>query len=308
MEKTELRDRALSLASLCIGTQEQGARIVITGHDSPDADSIISAVVMKKLLEKFNISLRIGFGTRPDNVTARDMSALGLLDGISFDGFECDELLLLVDHHKSFYNNRVIASVDHHTTLPEPEGEVSVVIKASSCGRVIFDMMTACEIEDAELEKLAIYSVYLDTQSCRSPKYRQGDTEWLESGIKKYGIDRGEIERMGFCLCDPCEDVEVLSMYGFKKYSYGARPSFSTCIQIDTNDCEWSDVIERITDRLSQKLIDEEGAVWAFVVNMPIEARSDIYFIERSGKVSKVELDRLASRSRDVIPVVSLAQ
>ena len=308
MQEFDLKERVKALVSLCREVEKQGARIVITGHDSPDADSIISAVMMKKFLEKFNISLNVGFGTRPDNVTERDMNTLGLLDGISFDGFDDGELLLLVDHHKSFYKNRVIASVDHHTTLPEPEGEVCVVVKASSCGRVIFDMMTACEIEDAELEKLAIYSVYLDTQSCRSPKFRQGDVEWLESGIKKYGIDRRELERMGFCLCDPRENTEVLAMYGYKKYSFGARPSFSTCVQIDPADELWNDKIENITAYLVQKLKDEDGALWAFVVNKPENARSDIYFIEQSGRMNLVALDRLASRSRDVIPIVSLAQ
>lgn len=308
MQKNNLKERANALVSVCREAEANGARIVITGHDSPDADSIISAVMMKKFLEKFNISLRVGFGTLPDNVTARDMKTLGLLDGISFDGFDDGDLLLLVDHHKSFYKNRVIASVDHHTTLPEPEGEICIVVKASSCGRVIFDMMTACKIEDAELEKLAIYSVYLDTQSCRSPKFRQSDIEWLESGIKKYGIDRCELERMGFCLCNPGEDTEVLAMYGYKMYSFGARPSFSTCVQIDPADELWNDKIEKIVAFLAQKLRDEDGALWAFVVNKPEVSRSDIYFIEQSGEVNPVALDRLASRSRDVIPVVSLAQ
>ena len=297
-----------SLVALCRSAQSRGERIVITGHDSPDADSIISAVMMKRFLEKYNISADIRFGTLPDNVTARDMRALGILDGISFDGFRDGDLLLLVDHHKSFYNNRTLASVDHHTTLPEPEGEVSIVMKASSCGRVIYDMAVACGVADGELERLAIYSVYLDTQSCRSPKFKKSDADWLEQGIERYAIDRCELERMGFCLCDPCEDVEILAMYGYKKYSFGARPSFSTCVQIDTADVIWNERIESITSYLRDKLRERNGAIWAFVINMPIESRSDIYFIEQSGVINKVELDRLASRSRDVIPVVSIAE
>ncbi len=308
MPQFDLEKQTLGLVDLCRDITQKGGRIVITGHDSPDADSIISAVMMRKLLGRFNIDCRIKFGTRPDSVTERDMSELDLLDGICFDGFADDDLLLLVDHHKSFYPNRVIASVDHHTTLPEPEGEVTVVVRASSCGRVIFDMADACGVSDGELERLAIYSVYLDTQSCRSPKYKKEDTEWLECGMEKYGIDRQKIERMGFCLCDPDEDVEILAMYGYKKYSFGARPSFSTCVQIDADDARWNERIERITSYLGQKLRDEGGAIWAFVVNMPALSRSDIYFIGRGSEVERVELDRLASRSRDVIPIVSIAE
>ena len=308
MAEFELECKTRELVSLCADICGRGGRIAITGHDSPDADSIISAVMMRKLLGKFNIDCRIKFGTEPDGITRRDMSELELLDGISFDGFAEEDLLLLVDNHKSFYTNRVIASVDHHTTLPEPEGEVAIVVGASSCGRVIFDMADACGVSDGELERLAIYSVYLDTQSCRSPKYRKEDTEWLGRGIEKYGIDRKRIERMGFCLCDPCEDIEILAMYGYKKYSFGALPSFSTCVQIDPDDSRWNERIEKITSYLCGKLADEGGAIWAFVVNMPALSRSDIYFIGRGSEVERVELDRLASRSRDVIPIVSIAE
>ena len=308
MTTFELKEKTEELIALCQGTLRSGERIAVTGHDSPDADSIISAFMMQRLLKKFNIEASVRFGTRPDNVTLRDMSALGLIDGISFDGFEGGERLLLVDHHKSFYEKGVLASVDHHTTLPEPEGEVAIVVKASSCGRVIFDMANVCGVADEELERLAIYSVYLDTQSCRSPKFNASDTEGLERGIENYGIDRRKIERMGFCLCDPTENAETLAMYGYKKYSFGARPSFSTCVQIDTEDSRWERRIEEITAYLSGVLEKEDGAIWAFVVNKPALSRSDIYFIGRSGETERVELDRLASRSRDVIPIVSMAE
>ena len=308
MTEFDIKERTEALVALCAEIHKRGERIVITGHDSPDADSIISAVMMKKFLEKFNIDSAIRFGTRPDNVTARDMGALGILDGIEFDGFCDGDRLLLVDHHKSFYENEVVASVDHHTTLPEPVGEVTIVKSASSCGRAIYDMALACGVADGELERLAIYSVYLDTQSCRSPKFKSGDREWLDRGIEKYGIDRAEIERMGFCLNAANEGVEILAMYGYKKYLFGTRPSFSTCVQIDGLDMRWNERIEKITSYLSGVLEKENGALWAFVVNKPMETRSDIYFIEQGGKVEKVCLDRLASRSRDVVPVLSIAE
>ena len=307
MTATELRVKTEELVSICKKVIFNGKSIAVTGHDLPDADSIISAVMMRMLLQKFNIESKIKFGTRPDNVTLRDMKKLGIADEVFFDGFDDRDELLLVDHHKSFYNTPTLACVDHHTTPPKSECDVAIVISASSCGRVIFDMADACGVADCELEKLAIYSVYLDTQSCQSPKFKKTDIPWLEKGIKKYGIDRDEITRMGYVLCDSKESVEILAMYGYKRYSFGERPSFSTCIQIDTSQPEWEDVIKRINAYLAKKLEKEDGVIWAFVVNMPIETRSDIYFIDRFGNIKKVELDRLASRSRDVIPVVSTA-
>ena len=60
--------------------QEYAARgrIVITGHDNPDADSVISAVMMKRLMDRCGVCCAVKFPTAPDNVTLRDVRALGL--------------------------------------------------------------------------------------------------------------------------------------------------------------------------------------------------------------------------------------
>jgi hypothetical protein len=43
------------------------------------------------------------------------------------------------------------------------------------------------------------------------------------------------------------------------------------------------------------------AGLWIFLVNMPAIVRSDLYFISESG-IELARLDRLASRSRDVVP------
>lgn len=298
-----LKTKTEELAARCREYSNKG-KIVITGHDNPDADSIISAVMMKRLLDAFFVECRIAFCTPPDNVTLRDMRELGVWDDDYLRGFCPDDVLLLVDHHKSFYGNFVIGCVDHHTTPPEPECECAIVYKASSCGKMIFDMMKACNMCTAADEKLALYSVYLDTQSCRSSKFNKIDAPWIDKCIEKYGIDRKEIEKMGFCLNSPSESVDVISMYAYKRYEFNAV-SASTAIQIDDDDERWQKIIPATVEFLAEKTEKEGYALWAFVVNKPIKSRSDIYFIKGCGKVEKLELDRLASRSKDVIPVVS---
>ncbi len=306
MTRELLKSNTEQLISLCKRLCSEGRCPVITGHDSPDADSIISSVMMKKLLLKLGISSCIKFGTPSDSITARDMKKLGISDGITFDGFDEDDMLLLVDHHSSFYKQSVFACVDHHTTPPEPCGEVKIVLPASSCGKIIFDMAESVGLADGELERLAIYSVYLDTQSCQSPKFKISDAEWLDRGIEKYEIDKEELVRMGYVLTDSNEPIETLAMYGLKKYAFYGKNSFSTCIQIDEAEPEWSEIIPKIIKFLGEKLKEEQGVLWAFVLNMPMSARSDIYFIRNDGVCKRVMLDRLASRSRDVVPTVQM--
>ena len=281
-----------------------GNKLVITGHDMPDGDSVISAVMLERLLYKIGIKAAVKFPTPPDNVTLRDMKTLGIWRDEDSSGFESDDVLILVDHHVSFYNNKVIGCVDHHTTPPEPVFRNALIVKSSSCGKIIFDMAGECGCCDELMKKMALYSVFLDTQSCRSSKFDKGDLPWVEKMIVECAVDRDEIERMGFCLMSPSEDADELAMYAYKRYEFNGKRSASTCIQIDLNEGGWDERIPRIVEFLKQKTVSDGCEMWAFVLNMPIESRSDIYFIYPD-RVELLKLDRLASRSKDVIPIAN---
>jgi len=299
------RQKTAELVAACRKAIAEGESIVITGHDCPDADSVISAVMVQGLLGRFGIEATVKFPTPPDNVTLRDMKTLGLWSDSLLRDLEPTDLLLLVDHHKTFYKNSVIGCVDHHTTPPEPQGECAIVVGASSAGKVIYDMLNACEVANGDDELLALYSVYLDTQSCRSLKFNRADLAWTENCIEKFSLDRDELTRMGFCLNDADEPVPTLAMYAYKRYEFGNKVSASTCIQIDEGDERWNKIIFAIVEHLKEKTDKEGYAAWVFAVNKPALSRSDLYFIHDDGRVEKRSLDRLASRSRDVIPVLS---
>ena len=305
MNREFLKNKVDELVALCKKEIDAGGEIVVTGHDMPDNDSIISSVMLRELLSRLGIKSTVKFGTRPDNVTLRDQTELGNLDGISFDGFDESDRLILVDHHVCFYKNRVIACIDHHTTPPEANFDFNFVVKASSCGRVIYDMALAAGVADDYLERLGIISVYLDTQSCKSPKFNQSDLPWLADGVARLGIDEKKIIKMGFCICDIADGAEVLSGYGLKRYPFGDKTGASTCVQIDIErEAEWQGVIDEIIKILVARMNTEDVFLWAFVVNKPEIARSDIYFIRPDESVRVERLDRVASRSRDVIPYV----
>lgn len=303
MAREFLKNKVEDLVALCKRAIEDGFSVVVTGHDMPDCDSIISAVMLRELLSRLCVKAVVKFGTCPDGVTFRDMKRLGIIDKISFDGFDEKDMLVLVDHHVTFYDNKVIGCVDHHTTPPEADFDLNLVVKASSCGRVIYDMAVACSADDEFMDKMAIYSVYLDTQSCRSPKFDRADLPWLAKGIARLGLDEDELIEMGFCLNSLDEDAEILATYAYKRYEFCGRVGASSCIQIDGEQDGWSEKTDEIVECLKRKMILDGAFIWVLVVNKPKIARSDLYFI-REGGVEVVCLDRLASRSRDVVPVV----
>lgn len=281
-----------------------GQNVVITGHDMPDGDSVISAVMLCRLLEKLGVSAAVKFPTAPDNVTLRDMRALGVWHDEYLTELSDSDALILVDHHATFYNNIVIGCVDHHTTPPVPVFKNALIVKASSCGKVVYDMAVECDLGEEFFKKMALYSVFLDTQSCRSSKFNKEDKPWVDKMIAECGVDRREIDRMGFCLVSPTEDVETLAMYAYKKYEFNGNRSASTAIQIDASEAEWKHLVPEIVEYLKVKTLSDGCKMWAFVLNMPMESRSDIYFIYPD-RVEILKLDRLASRSKDVIPIAN---
>ena len=301
MERDYLKSKVGELAEICKRVIEGGFSVVVTGHDMPDCDSIISAVMLRELFSRLGVKTAVKFATRPDGVTERICLELGVLENVDFDGFCEGDMLVLVDHHVTFYENKVIGCVDHHTTPPEADFDFNLVVKASSCGRVIYDMALACGLADDLMEKLAIYSVYLDTQSCRSPKFDKGDLPWIADGIARLGLDEDELVEMGFCLNSLDEAPDVLAMYAYKRYEFDGKVGASTCIQIDGKQAGWQGKIDEIVGCLKQKMIDDGAKLWVLVVNKPEIVRSDLYFIREDG-VERVCLDRLASRSRDVVP------
>lgn len=300
MSKDYLKNEVLKLCALC-GAATGEAKIIVTGHDMPDCDSIISAVMLRELLARLGVDTEIKFATRPDGVTERICRELGVLDGVNFDGFEEQDKLVLVDHHVTFYKNEVIACVDHHTTPPEPDFALNLVQKASSCGRIIYDMALAAGVSDDWMEKMAIYSVYLDTQSCLAPKFEKSDLPWLADGIARLAIDEKDLVKKGFCLNSLDESADVLGMYAYKRYEFDGKVGASTCIQIDPDEIGWSEKIDEIIGFLKKKMLIDGARLWVFVVNKPSKVQSDLYFI-RENAVEVVALDRLASRSRDVVP------
>lgn len=301
MNKDYLKNEALRLCALCGAVESEGFETVITGHDMPDSDSIISAVMLRELLARMGVESKVKFATRPDGVTERICRELRLLYGVDFDGFGEQDKLVLVDHHVTFYKNEVIACVDHHTTPPEPDFALNLVQKASSCGRIVFDMAVAVGLSDDWMEKMAIYSVYLDTQSCLAPKFEKSDTPWLEDGIVRLGLDKEDLVKKGFCLNSLDESADDLSMYGYKRYEFNGKAGASTCIQIDPAESGWNEKIDEILNCLKERIGFDNTCLWVFVVNKPSAVQSDLYFVRKNG-VESVALDRLASRSRDVVP------
>ena len=311
--KKDIKKATEELIELCRQKLSENRHVVITGHACPDSDSLISSYLMKRLLERADIRADVKFSDMPDRVSADNARLLNFYDKIIFGEYSKSDAVLLVDHHKAHFDDKyyVFGCVDHHTTPPSPEYEYNFVEHASSCGKIIYDMMCSLGYGCEESEKLALYSVYLDTQSCKSSKFNPEDAQWVENTLKKYSIDRRKIERMGYCYNNLTEStIEELALCGFKKYVFFGYSGMSTCIQISPEDVVYAEQrLPEIFKYIASYMKKNGIFVCAYVLNMPEKNYSDIYFISpvenfTGFDMSKVSPGRLASRSKDVVPVI----
>ena len=71
---------------------------------------------------------------------------------------------------------------------------------------------------------------------------------------------------------------------------------------VSAKNPKWQSRIEEVISLIIKKLNAENILGWALVINKPLINQSDVYFIYPNMTIELVKLDRLASRSRDVIP------
>ena len=291
--------------------QWQGRRIFVMGHSPADFDTLASAALAAAVLCRGGVCAEPVFpDIRPpdDDVPLAVMRRHGIdpaewVRASNIDGSSVP--ILLVDCHTSCIAGDVCAVIDHHPTAEPPPvpAELYANVAASSCTLMIYRMARECGIEptDAE-ERLAVRSVYMDTQSLLSPKFDPADRQWLGEMIKKHSLDEAELRRQGICLADTSRPISELAVGGLKYYTLAGVGCASSHLQAEAISDE---LIAECVSFLEARRLREGVAVWVFYAAEPLCGRSVVVYITANGTVRR-EYDRFLSRAKDIIPDLEL--
>lgn len=295
-----MSERTEGLRALCRAAAKRG-RIVITGHDRADVDSVASCVLMQRLLSAWGIPSAIVL-FEPDKQSRRVMARFGVdvgsLTGETADG----DSLILVDHHQTAHAGHVIACVDHHPTDYPPDFPYVQLEGSGACAVMILHLMREASVEPApEDERLAITALYLDTIALRSAKITKEEAAWGEKEARRLGLDEQWLRREGMGLRDMTLPPRELAMLGRKAYQFGGYRVLSTYVQTDAMTREKLDAILSV---LREELQSEGAALWVYLVHDPVRMRSTEYDLTPDGGLNVIEYDFLASRGKDVMPRV----
>ncbi|MBR5288894.1 MAG: DHH family phosphoesterase [Clostridia bacterium] len=274
-------------------------RIVITGHDAPDVDSLLSCALMQRFLSRVGIDARIALMTQADAQSSRIAQRLGVDVQAMYGEIKPDNSLILLDHHRAQHGGQVLACIDHHPTDFCPDYPHTQIESAGACTYMVLQLMRDAGVAiTPQDEALAVCALYLDTVALRSTKISPQEIAWAKAASARLHLDEAWLEREGLSLADLTLPPEELAMTGIKEYVYGKKRVYSTYTQTDAMT---QSVLERIIAHLKSALAARGGDLWVYLVHDPRAMRTTQYDILPDGGVKETRYDFLASRAKDVM-------
>lgn len=292
-ERTEALRAALAVAR---------GRLVITGHDTPDVDSVASCVLMKGLLDAWGIAAQIVLPTAADKQAHRVMARFGIDVDAWRGGITQADSLLLVDHHQPLHPGEVLACVDHHPTDYPPCFPYVQIEPSGACALMALHLWEEAGVPVTRTAReLAVTALYLDTIALRSAKIPPEEARWAAEQAARLGMDVDWLVREGMGLRDMSLPARTLAMLGKKVYDFGGKRVCSTYVQ--TNEMT-QEKLGKILGVLREAVVREGACLWVFLVHDPAAMRSAEYDIAPDGAVRMQSYEYLASRGKDVMPRV----
>lgn len=277
-------------------------RLVITGHDNPDVDSVISCVLMQRLLAAWHIDAKIVLTTPADRQSHRVMTRFGFCPDEWLGETEAEDGLILVDHHQPLHAGDVLACVDHHGTPCPPQYPYTQIETCGACAAMVLRLMQEAEVPVSDEDTaLAVTAMYLDTIALRSTKVLADEIIWAKVQVKRLDMDESWLLGEGLKLEDMTLPPQELARRGRKTYRFGGCTVISTYVQTDAMT---PDRLNAILDVIRGEIRREEAALWVFLVHDPIGQRTMEYDVSADGSVCVIDHGCLASRGKDVMPRV----
>ena len=200
-------------------------KVYIIGHHNPDADSIISAYILTKILKKFKIDAI--FSARDENLIDKDLINVYLKEDYQIIDNYKDKYFILVDHNNldNIKKENVIAAIDHHKITNEVEDLIE--IEYASTSLLIYDLFKDKYKFSKKEKELIVITVLSDTEYLTSSRFTKEDKKLYDE--LKVNIDVTTIRNKFFKITDFNKDISINMKEDYKEYdSY--EKHFNRCL------------------------------------------------------------------------------
>ena len=279
-------------------------KITILGHENPDIDSILSGYILASFLryKKYDAEYVI-----PDKDIDEDIKPILKYCGIDLTNFSNSissrSKLILVDHHKTNFNNDIIAVIDHHPTISSLNCAHYINKPASSTTKHIYDIILKEDPKyiSRRVAELVLIGMAVDTCSFRSSKSLSGDKEWFSNMCEKYSLNKEKIIEFGDSITD-VSDINKASLNGCKCFNYSNKlvgTSYTQTYGLDDN------ARNSILNILKEKINNDEFHMWIFM-DVNFKNNTSVVYEIFKDKIDIKRYDFIVSRALNIMPEIEL--
>ena len=278
-------------------------RYIILGHSNPDVDSILSGILLEKVLNKKYNTDEYKFiipEEHIDTTSGNIIKELGIdLDKYKDNHVDKEDLLILVDHHEEDrYSNKIISIYDHHPPTSDFI-KPSIYYNTSSCSTTVIIYRLFEEYIDKDDFILVLVGALLDTVSFKSTKTNKDDVALLKERCKSYDINIDDYIEMGLCLND-ISDPDKMYLNGYKKYIIEGKKVESSYVQIKDVDKNINN-IDKIIDNIKKYIKDNNTDIFIFILYDMDTFKTKCYEITDES-ITTTLYDSYTSRGNTIIP------
>lgn len=280
-------------------------KYIILGHENPDVDSILSGILLEKILSRKdnnNIYKYVIPDKEVDEITTKIVKDLGInIDNYKNINIEEDDELILVDHHEEKrFNNKINAIYDHHPTVSEIDTkDIDEYHNLKSCSTTTVISQLFDKYITKEDFILVLVGALVDTVSFRSSKTNPHEVIYLIDKCNEFNINPANYLDIGLCLND-ISDLKKSYLYGLKKYIIQNKNVESSYIQIKNvkeNRNNIMVLIYYIQEYIKKNNID----IFVFIVHDMDNFKTTTYEISNDD-LNIIEYDSYTSRGSTIIP------
>lgn len=286
----------------------EGKRITIIGHDGYDIDSVISSLLLSKLLTFLNISNKVIIMEKLKDyetfIKLQETFDINLFN--YFDDTEDENRnLFLVDHYETYHFGNVVGCIDHHPTSENIRYKYYYFKKSCATAYLVYELMQEFGYRINTVEaKMIIMAMMADTVSFRNSKTVKAEVEVARALADKYNIDFEALEEYCLCLTDISNlTIDEIICNGIKTYDYCGNIVKASYLQLlELPDKE---KIKSWKDAIFNRVIQENIALWVFIIYDLNNSDTYYYHINKFGCACEgIAFDKLLSRGSDIMPAI----
>lgn len=279
-------------------------KYVILGHQNIDVDSILSGILLERILNKFTkdeFKFIIPDDTI-DDITKKIVTDCKIdLSKYYEKNIDNDTSIILVDHYEDDrYNNKICAIFDHHPPKIDYQNPLKFAYyNEASCSTTTLIAKLFKDYISKEDFILALIGAIVDTVSFKSTKTNQEEVKYLLDKCNEYNININDYLDIGLCL-NNLDDLNNVYLYGLKKYNLQGMNIESSYIQIkdvNGNKEKINTIISMLINYINKNNID----IFLFIIHDMDQFKTTTYEIRKDG-ILKKEYDKYTSRGSKIIP------